>query len=44
MTFKDGTTYEGLWDNGKQHGKGIFRDVNGNGREAEYEHGELVSN
>ena len=29
MTLLDGSSYSGHWKAGKQHGKGIYRDMNG---------------
>ena len=30
LKYRDGSIYEGLFSNGKKHGKGTFVDINGN--------------
>ena len=42
-TYPDGKMYEGRWVNGKRHGRGVFRDTNGEHMVGQWENGGFVS-
>ena len=43
MVYSDGTIYEGNWHEGKQNGKGIFTNKQGNKTQSLWQNGIVVS-
>ena len=43
MKYNDGSSYEGYWRSGKQHGKGVFIDAHGRRQEGNWDNGVIVS-
>lgn len=42
MYWADGRQYEGMWRDGKQHGRGRYRNANGVWREGEWVNGKKM--
>ena len=42
MTWPDGRIYQGQWQNGKQHGEGIYTKPDGTSRKGEWNNGKRV--
>lgn len=42
FNWPDGKVYKGYWENGKQHGRGLYIETNGRVREGEWKEGKIV--